>query len=270
MTDPFDGVAPSIRHGIEQTVAAERLEGWQPSEKQIADLVSLARGELLFGEYLASYVVPELISARRHTRRILRRNRPYLIPGTTVLRNSFGTDSHEVLARLEFVATAGRMTQWHCRIAGGHVTNDDVDFAKVHQHVFADVYAWAGSYRVTELRRGESLFAWQSEIGSAMDSIRSGVRRLLHVGADLEAAGLAYEFARVYAEYNRIHPFREGNGRAGTLVLHTLAALCGRRLDLSGISRGEWIDASRDSLPARRSGDSNHRPLLPLFIRAVR
>jgi cell filamentation protein len=270
MTGPFHGVPPPIRHGIEQTVAAERLEGWQPTAQHIADLVSLARGELLFGEYLANYLVSEHISAKRPPRHIFRRNRPYFIPGTTVLRNSFGADSHEVLSRLEFVATAGRIVQWHGRIARGDVNNDDVDFTKVHQHVFADVYAWAGAFRVTELRRGEALFAWQSEIRPSMQRIGSAADELVDICTDLEPARLAYEFARIYADYNRVHPFRDGNGRTGTLVLHTIAALCGRRLDLSGITREEWLDASRDSLPARRSGDSSHRPLLPLFVRAVK
>lgn len=76
--------------------------------------------------------------------------------------------------------------------------------------------------------------------------------------------------SRLYAEYNRVHPFREGNGRTGTLMLHTLAVLCGRRLDLAPITRDEWYAASRDSMPFRRDGHGNHRPFLPLFVRALR
>jgi hypothetical protein len=61
----------------------------------------------------------------------------------------------------------------------------------------------------------------------------------------------------------------EGNGRAGTLLLHTVATLGGRRLDLTALSREEWYAASRDSMPFRRDGRPNHRPFLPLFSRAV-
>jgi cell filamentation protein len=64
--------------------------------------------------------------------------------------------------------------------------------------------------------------------------------------------------------------FREGNGRTGTLLLHTVAALCGRRLDLKTVTRGEWYAASRDSTPLRRDGRAHHRPLIPLFVRAMR
>jgi cell filamentation protein len=51
--------------------------------------------------------------------------------------------------------------------------------------------------------------------------------------------------------------------------LHTVAALCGRRLDLTGVSREEWYAASRDGMPFRRDGRANHRPFLPLFAAAL-
>jgi cell filamentation protein len=267
--DPYEGVAQDVKRGIEQTLAAQRIEGWRPTADNIADLVLLAHGQVRFGEYLAKYIVRQPVSNHQPPRRIFRRSRPYLIPGKTVLRNNFGTESQEVLAELEFVATAGRITQWHCRIGRDDVSLRDVDFAKAHQHVFADVYAWAGDFRITELRKGETLFAWQSEIRPAMQRITWAARRLAEAGGDLDSGALAYRFARIYAEYNRVHPFREGNGRAGTLVLHTVAALCGRRLDLSAVTRDAWTDASRDSMPPRRSGEASHRPFLPLFVRAV-
>ncbi len=200
---------------------------------------------------------------------MFRRYRPYLLPGTSVLRNNFGVESPSALAELEFLATAGRIAQWHRRIAAGNVDHGDADFSVAHQHVFADVYAWAGRYRVTELRRGEVAFAWQSEVRPAMQRVGWAARRLVETGGELDDGALAYRFARLYTEYNRIHPFREGNGRAGTLVLHTVAALCGRRLDLGVFTCDEWIDASRDSMPPRRDGRASHRPFLPLFLRAL-
>ena len=234
----------------------------------IGILVALVCGEVSYGEYLAKYTARHPASVYE-PRRIFRRDRPYLIPGKTVLRNNFGIDDQAMLDELEFIATAGRLAQWHCRIARDEIQPQDVDFAKAHQHTFADVYSWAGNYRVTELRRGAVLFAWQSEVRVAMHQLVWTARRLVEVGARLDKAALAYRFACMYAEYNRVHPFREGNGRTGTLVLHTVSALCGRRLDLEPVSREEWIAAARDSMPQRRSGDANHRPFLPLFIHAL-
>lgn len=222
--------AAALRHGIDQTVAAEQLEGWLPTADDLAALVDLARGELRYGEYLATCrarrpAAERDESVQRGRRRIFRRRTPYLLPGTTLLRNNFGAESPAVLQDLEFVASAGRIVLWHCRLAFGGAAQRDVDVRMLHQHVFADVYPWAGSYRVTELRRGEAAFSWQSSVLPAMARIEAAARRLAVTGVDLDNAALGYAFARLYADYNQVHPFREGNGRTGTLLLHTVAAL---------------------------------------------
>lgn len=265
--DSRDALPPRLRHGVDQTVAAQRLEGWHPAGQHIDMLTALISGTRTFADCLVEH-------RSRHPpaqppRRSLRRKRPYLIPGSAVLRNNFGTDSAEVLADLEFVATAGRTAQWHRQLAAGAVDAGWVDVRAVHRHLFADVYPWAGELRITELRRGETVFARQADLATAVSALESAARALPGQLAERDTARLAYEFARWYAEYNRVHPFREGNGRTGTLLLHTVAALCGHWMDLSGITRTQWYAASRDSMPFRRGGEPNHRPFLPVFGRAL-
>lgn len=63
---------------------------------------------------------------------------------------------------------------------------------------------------------------------------------------------------------------REGNGRTGMLLLHAVAARCGRELDLSRVTRADWYEAARDSMPLRRDGRPSHRPFLPLLNKAVK
>jgi len=192
----------ALRRAVDQTVAAERLEGWCPTGAHVDALAALLCDEMCFDDYLAdaeALHLPDTTPSRRDHWRALRRRQPYLIPGTTLLRNNFGVTHHQALAELEFVATAGRIALWHRR------------------------------------------------------SAHSGL-----VG---------------HAEYNQIHPFREGNGRTGTLLLHTVAALCGHRLDLTGVTREEWYSASRDSMPFRRGSGAdgvNPRPFVPLLLRALR
>jgi cell filamentation protein len=253
---------------LRQTVAAQRLEGWRPTDEQLADLGRLARAELSFGEYLAGYRARYPPPAPAPRRWVLRRRIPYLIPGTTVLRNNFGVTEPSALIELEFTATAGRILGWQQRIAAGQVGTGDLDARVIHQQVFGDVYAWAGEYRITELRRGDVAFGWQADIGARMDEI-TGHARALVTDRPPDAPALAYELSRLYADYNQVHPFREGNGRTGTLLLHTVAAQCGYPLDLSGITRADWYSASADSMPFRRDGRANHRPFIPLLVRAV-
>lgn len=265
--DPRDRLPPRLRHGIDQTVAAQRLEGWRPGAEHIDMLVALASGTSTFAECLAEHRSRHPPPQR--ARRSIRRKRPYLIPGSTVLRNNFGTENAEVLAELEFIATAGRTVQWHQLLAAGAVATGALDVRAAHQHLFADVYPWAGELRITELRRGDTVFARQADLASAVSRLEATARALPARLADGDTGRLAFEFSHWYADYNQVHPFREGNGRTGTLLLHTLAALCGHRLDLSRITRSQWYGASRDSTPFRRGGEANHRPFLPLFVQAL-
>lgn len=250
------------RHALSQTLAAERLEGWRPTPGQISDLTELATGAVTFGEYLGRHLPHETV---RHRRPLFARRKPYLIPGTSVLRNNFNVHDAPTLTRLEFVATAGRILQAHLR-----PEDHDLDVRQLHQHVFGDVYAWAGEPRIVELRRGESTFGSSERIPSALQALQGDIGSLTEAKTSLDTGELSYRLSRIYAAYNQIHPFREGNGRTGTLLLHLLAGRVGRRLCLDGISRDEWITASRDSLPFRRDGQADPRPFLPILRKCLR
>jgi cell filamentation protein len=265
MTDMIEGLPAHLRHGVYQTVAAQRLEGWDPTDRNVSALVALAAGDTAFAEYLATFRARHPPPVRHRRQSMFRRKTPYLIPGTTVLRNNFGADSAEMLADLECVATAGRMVQWFREPADRAA----FDARDAHRHLFSDAYSWAGEYRTTELRRGDQGFAWQSSIAEDMAKLTDGVLDLAQAGVAYDNPRLSYEMARVYADYNRIHPFREGNGRTGALLLHDIAARCGRRCDLTSVRRADWYAAARDSMPLRRDGRASHRPFLFLLLRAV-
>lgn len=245
------------RHALAQTIAAERLEGWRPTPEQIASLTALLTGAVSFGEYLGPQLPHPLAPPRR---RVFARRRPYFVPGTTVLRNNFAVQDAAVLAQLEFVATAGRILQVHLRCG-----DSDLDVRSLHRHVFGDVYAWAGEPRIVELRKTDSSFGSCARIPRALEALDVEISRLADQGAEIDDGQLSYRLARIYADYNQIHPFREGNGRTGTLLLHLLADRAGRRLFLDDMTRSEWIGASRDSMPFRRDGRADPRPFVAVL-----
>ncbi|WP_068277505.1 Fic/DOC family protein [Aldersonia kunmingensis] len=259
---------PALPHALTQTIAAERFEGWQPTDEHVDDLCALLAGSTNYGDYLAKYLVRHVDPPGTRTRPALfARRRPYLWPGTTVLRNNFAVRTGAPLRDLEFVATAGRLAQFHARIAAGSVSADDLDLHALHQHVFADVYPWAGHLRITELRRGSSNFAAVDDLDERLAELDALTATFLAEPPDI--AGIGYWLSRLYADYNHAHPFREGNGRTGNLYLHLVAHLGGHRLFLDRVTREEWIAAARDSMPLRRNGRPNHRPFLALFARAL-
>jgi cell filamentation protein len=256
-----------LRRCVDQTIAAEALEGWRPTEDQVTALTALVDGSVSFDDYLRGYRsrYPDLCSRLPASSR---RDPPYLIPGTAVLRNTFGATDNSTLADLEFVATAGRMVLWHRRLADGDVRARDVDARRLHHTLFCDVYEWAGRFRVCELRLGDEVFAPRPSVRRRMKRVEAAARALAEetIGSVDDVAG---RLAALYADYNHVHPFREGNGRTGTLMLHTVATLLGCRLDFRSVSRGEWYEASRRSMPTPRTRRADHRPLRPLLARAL-
>lgn len=253
------GLSADQHHTLTQTLAAERLEGWRPGQSQAADLVGLLTGAVTFGEYLGPHLVTPQAGPRPR-RRVFAWRRPYFLPGISVLRNNFGVWDAAVLSELEFVATAGRILQVHLRCA-----DQDLDLRQLHQHVFGDVYAWAGEPRIVDLRRGDSSFGSYAVIPRALDALSSDISALAAEGGGLDSGALSYRLARIYADHNQIHPFREGNGRTGTLLLHVLAARAGRRIHLEDLSREEWVAASQDSMPFRRDGRADPRPIMAVL-----
>jgi cell filamentation protein len=254
-----------LAHAVAQTLAAERLEGWEPTDEHVAALNSLICGRVSFVDYFSTFRARHPPPQRHRRRPGLRRAAPYLIPGTTLLRNNFGAGTAEMLADLEFVATAGRMALW----LSGDGT-DSLDVRVLHRQLFADVYPWAGSYRTTELRRGEQGFAWVSTIEAGMAKVHDKALSIVACSSGYDEVRLAYELATLYADFNQLHPFREGNGRTGALLLHGVAARCGRTLDLSQVRRTQWYAAAADSMPFRRDGRASHRPFLYLLRDTVR
>ncbi|OMC38579.1 cell filamentation protein Fic [Mycolicibacterium fortuitum] len=251
------GLTESGRHALTQTIAAERLEGWQPTPEQIESLTALLTGTETYGEYLGRHLPSSAAPPRR---RVFARRRPYFLPGTSVLRNNFGVQDDSLLTHLEFVATAGRILQVHLRCQ-----DSDLDVRSLHRHVFGDVYAWAGEPRIVELGKHHSTFGSCARIPRALEALHAEITALTGEGVEIDNGTLSYRLARIYADYNQIHPFREGNGRTGTLLLHLLAGRAGRRLFLEDMARSEWIGASRDSMPFRRDGRADPRPFVAVL-----
>ncbi|OBG80741.1 cell filamentation protein Fic [Mycobacterium sp. E802] len=251
------GLTESGQHALTQTIAAERLEGWRPTPEQIDALTALLTGAVTYGEYLGRHL-PHLTPSPR--RRVFARRRPYFLPGTSLLRNNFGVQDETLLTQLEFVATAGRILQVHLRCQ-----DSDLDVRSLHRHVFGDVYAWAGNPRIVELRKRDTAFGSCARIPRALEVLHAEISALAGEGVEIDDGTLSYRLARIYADYNQIHPFREGNGRTGTLLLHLLAGRAGRRLFLEDMARSEWISASRDSMPFRRDGRADPRPIMAVL-----
>ena len=77
---------------------------------------------------------------------------PYLIPGTDTLRNKAGITDRATLDNFEREVTTARSFELIANPIDGNL---DYDHLKdIHQHLFQDVYEWAGKPRTIGISKG--------------------------------------------------------------------------------------------------------------------
>lgn len=136
-------------------------------------------------------------------------------------------------------------------------------YKAIHEHVFQDVYEWAGEVRTIPIEKGGTRFELPERIDGEMQ------RSFKELGAENNLQDLPIDkFAERAASYlddiNITHPFREGNGRTQRLFLRNLAEQGGYDLRISGIDRDDWMNASIESMHR-----SNHTPMIELITSAI-
>jgi len=172
---------------------------------------------------------------------------PYCYAGTDVLRNLRNIQDAKELAAFERTLTASRL----------EALPDDFPitpegYRAIHRYIFADLYDWAGEYRIVDIARAESLFCLVPYIAQEL------AKRFKTIQSENNLRGLnAEDFAARAAEHmielNAIHPFREGNGRTLRAFLFVLARQAGHDIKMERIDAVPWNEASRLSF---RTGDS--------------
>ncbi len=248
-----------MTYALRAAIAAEKLEGWQPTADEIEVLESFAHSRLTMTDYLA-WTRRQYVDESEVVSPVFARRRPYYQRGSDVLANSLGLTTHAALQSAEYAMTAGRFVQ-----AFHPTARPELTVVEAHRQLFADIYPWAGDYRLTTIRKGGTRFARVDEIAGQMERVNSDLTEAFACATGYNTEALGYRMARIYAEYNVIHPFREGNGRTGSLLLAMIARRGGYELDFLDVTRREWNDAARSA--ATQPCDIG--PLRALFERSL-
>jgi len=168
----------------------------------------------------------------------------YCYSGTDVLENRLDIRDGGRLLAAEIQLVSIRLYQLYEQPIPGNF--DLKHLCSIHQHIFQDIYEWAGKLRTVNIAK-KSLFclvqhmqAYSMTIFPAYynDCMRAKDSRdkFIHV------------FTSHYADLNALHPFREGNGRSQWEFARELCLECGYALDLRHTNHREIIAASIDSL----------------------
>lgn len=162
---------------------------------------------------------------------------PYCYAGSSVLRNLRDLRRQSSLDQFEAFISAQRADEPlpHGRLSLRH-------YQAVHRHLFQDVYHWAGRFRTVRLAKDGSAFCYPEYIKPEMVQLFADLRadHYLH---SLAVDSFAAKTATFLANLNAIHPFREGNGRAQTVLATMLAARAGHPLDLQRLEPQPYLSA---------------------------
>ena len=165
----------------------------------------------------------------------------YCYPGTQVLRNKLGIRDFDVLSELERETVRFKTMNVH-DIRG----NFDAKHIKaVHKHLFGDIYPWAGKFRTGDIWKDGSSFCHYWHIESELKKWHAGVVADGFMCEITDKSDVVEHLEQHFAVLDRIHPFREGNGRMERVMIGMLANNAGYHFDISGVSREDWIRASK-------------------------
>lgn len=171
----------------------------------------------------------------------------YTYPNTEVLKNKFNVRDTMLLHAYEKKYVSARLTELREKPIQGDFNLNHLQ--KIHEHLFQDVYTWAGKLREIDIGKVDQLdqklheFCPSHRIEGFAEDIAKSLKKANYLkGLDQEQ--FADKAAEVLGDLNTLHPFREGNGRTQREFVRELAYNAGWKLDFSDVSREQMIEAS--------------------------
>ncbi|MGL5603468.1 MAG: putative adenosine monophosphate-protein transferase Fic [Silvania sp.] len=165
---------------------------------------------------------------------------PYLYSGLNVMRNRLGIRQAERLAQAAYELTALRAAT----LTLGPPSRGLPHLCALHQHLYQDIFDWAGDIREIDIYQGDTRFCHFAYIEKEGNALMQ----------DLEdegyLVGLAKEafinrLSHYYCEINVLHPFRIGNGIVQRIFFEQLAIHAGYQLDWRDIDPDDWAQANQ-------------------------
>ncbi len=137
-------------------------------------------------------------------------------PGSEVLINSYDIRDKELLEKFEIQKVATKLLGLDIRPERIECTFDVEHLCKLHQYLFGDIYAWAGTFRDENIYKSESVLSGASVGYADCKDIPNKLKTLFekYQGFDWCVTDQLIEHVSDFLlTLWCIHPFREGNTR---------------------------------------------------------
>lgn len=185
---------------------------------------------------------------------------PYL-DENGILINKLNLNNWNDLNQKEKMASSARLTELN--LNSPQPPFDFYMFKKIHYHLFQDIYNWAGEVRTCSLKKREfvgsgnySIFTEPSEIAKSAQQIFKPLKNIEKL-KQIKTKDFFVLLAEFFVSINKLHPFREGNGRTQQTFIRLLAQACGYELTWRVTTRERMINVSMEGMknniePAKR------------------
>jgi len=165
---------------------------------------------------------------------------PYLYPELNVMRNRLGIRQAERLAQAAYEFTALRAAT----LSLGPLLRGLPHLCAIHQHLYQDIFDWAGDIREMDIYQGDTRFCHFAYIEKEGNALMQDLEEEGYL-VGLEKADFINRLSHYYCEINVLHPFRIGNGIVQRIFFEQLAIHAGFQLDWRGIDPEAWAQANQ-------------------------
>lgn len=165
---------------------------------------------------------------------------PYLYPELNVMRNRLGIRQAERLAQAAYEFTALRAAT----LSLGPLLRGLPHLCAIHQHLYQDIFDWAGDIREMDIYQGDTRFCHFAYIEKEGNALMQDLEEEGYL-VGLEKAKFVERLAHYYCEINVLHPFRVGSGLAQRIFFEQLAIHAGYQLSWQGIEKEAWNQANQ-------------------------
>ncbi|KFC93284.1 putative adenosine monophosphate-protein transferase Fic [Leclercia adecarboxylata] len=165
---------------------------------------------------------------------------PYLYPELNVMRNRLGIRQAERLAQAAYEFTALRAAT----LSLGPLLRGLPHLCAIHQHLYQDIFHWAGDIREMDIYQGDTRFCHFAYIEKEGNALMQDLEEEGYL-VGLEKADFINRLSHYYCEINVLHPFRIGNGIVQRIFFEQLAIHAGYQLDWRGIDPEAWAQANQ-------------------------
>jgi len=141
------------------------------------------------------------------------------------------------------------------------------DLCYMHKLWLGDIYEWAGQFRQVNISKGDFSFAMANRVPKLMMQFEQEQLLKYTPCINFDRNAIVNALSEVHVEFELIHPFREGNGRVGRILITLMALQAGLPLLNFNLfvkeSKEEYFSAIQEGL------DRNYTPMEQLFTKVI-